>query len=97
MRHNKIRDLEAELMREVCNDVRVDLELLPLNNEEIVNGTLLRKLVLMCQVMESGDLKNEHSSISGLCTRMHQVIKTRISHKFIDSTRKRRKEPITSA
>ena len=43
MRHNKIRDLEAELMREVCNDVRVEPELLPLNNEEIVNGNVAQK------------------------------------------------------
>ena len=43
MRHNKIRDLEAELMREVCNDVRVEPELLPLNNELAVNGNTAQK------------------------------------------------------
>ena len=43
MRHNKIRDLEAELMREVCNDVRIEPELLPLNNERMVNGNIAAK------------------------------------------------------
>ncbi len=32
MRHNKVRDLEAELMREVCHNVRVEPELIPLEN-----------------------------------------------------------------
>ena len=44
MRHNKVRDLEAELMREVCNDVRVEPELLPLNNEQTVNGNVAQRL-----------------------------------------------------
>ena len=43
MRHNKVRDLEAELMREVCNDVRVEPELLPLNNEQTVNGNVAQR------------------------------------------------------
>ena len=43
MRHNKIRDLEAELMREVCNDVKTEPELLPLENDEIVNGNRAQK------------------------------------------------------
>ena len=43
MRHNKIRDLEAELMREVCNDVRIEPELLPLNNEQLVRGNTAQK------------------------------------------------------
>ena len=38
MRHNRIRDLEAELMREVCTDVRIEPQLLPLANENLVNG-----------------------------------------------------------
>ena len=43
MRHNKLRDLEAELMRQVCNDVRIEPELLPLENDEIVNGNRAKK------------------------------------------------------
>ena len=38
MRHNRIRDLEAELMREVCTDVRVEPPLLPLANNNLVTG-----------------------------------------------------------
>ena len=43
MRHNKVRDLEAELMREVCNDVRVEPELLPLDNDQAVFGNIAQK------------------------------------------------------
>ena len=38
MRHNCVRDLEAELMREVCTDVKVEPELLPLDNNLMRNG-----------------------------------------------------------
>ena len=36
MRHNNIRDLNAELQREVCRDVVTEPALIPLDNEEIV-------------------------------------------------------------
>ena len=38
LRHNRIRDLEAELMREVCTDVKIEPHLLPLANPNRVNG-----------------------------------------------------------
>ena len=38
MRHNTLRDLNAELQSEVCKDVTVEPNLLPLDNEEI-SGT----------------------------------------------------------
>ena len=38
MRHNRIRDLEGELMREVCTDVRIEPPLLPLANDQLVSG-----------------------------------------------------------
>ena len=38
MRHNALRDLNAELQKEVCKDVITEPRLLPLNDEE-VNGT----------------------------------------------------------
>jgi len=38
MRHNNLRDLNADLQREVCRDVVVEPSLLPINNEE-VEGT----------------------------------------------------------
>ena len=43
MRHNRIRDLEAELMREVCNDVKIEPELLPLENDETITGNRAQK------------------------------------------------------
>ena len=35
MRHNNLRDLNANLQREVCRDVVIEPHLLPVNNEEI--------------------------------------------------------------
>ena len=43
MRHNQIRDMEAELMREVCKDVKVEPELLPLETDRIRDGNLANK------------------------------------------------------
>ena len=37
MRHNCIRDLEAEIMQELCSDVRIEPELMPLDNNLIRN------------------------------------------------------------
>ena len=39
MRHNNLRDLNADLQKEVCRDIVVEPQLLPINNEE-VDGTL---------------------------------------------------------
>ena len=38
MRPNCIRDLEAEIMQEVCSDVRIEPELMPLDNNLMRNG-----------------------------------------------------------
>ena len=35
MRHNGIRDLEGELMREVCRDVKIEPELLPIGEQDM--------------------------------------------------------------
>ena len=35
MRHNNIRDLEANLLREVCKDVKVEPELMPIGGVEL--------------------------------------------------------------
>ena len=43
MRHNRIQDLEAELMREVCHDVKVEPELLPLDSEVDRAGNVAEK------------------------------------------------------
>ena len=42
LRHNRIRDLEAEIMKEVCTDVKIEPELLPLNNQHL-NGNNAEK------------------------------------------------------
>ena len=38
MRHNALRDLNAEIQREVCKDVVIEPRLLPLDSE-IIDGT----------------------------------------------------------
>lgn len=35
MRHNGLRDLEGELMREVCRDVKIEHELLPIGQQDM--------------------------------------------------------------
>ena len=35
MRHNKIRDVEASILKDVCKDVRVEPELLPIGNIQV--------------------------------------------------------------
>ena len=35
MRHNQLRDIEADLMREVCKDVQTEPELIPLHAEDL--------------------------------------------------------------
>ena len=36
MRHNRIRDLEAIMLKDVCKDVRVEPELMPIGNTPVV-------------------------------------------------------------
>ena len=43
MRHNRLRDLVAELMKEVCQDVRIEPELLPIENEGNRHGNTADK------------------------------------------------------
>ena len=43
MRHHRLRDLEADLMREVCHDVQVEPELLPISNENGRRGNKAKK------------------------------------------------------
>ena len=42
LRHNAIRDLEAELLKDICKDVKVEPELLPIGNE-MIGGTTADK------------------------------------------------------
>ena len=39
IRHNDVRDLTGELLKEVCNDVELEPELLPLSTEKLSNKT----------------------------------------------------------
>ena len=32
MRHNQVRDLEASILRDICKDVKVEPELMPVGN-----------------------------------------------------------------
>ena len=43
MRHNKIRDLEASMLREVCKDVKVEPELLPIGNTDTQSSNVADK------------------------------------------------------
>ena len=39
MRHNRIRDLEASILKDVCKDVRIEPELMPVGNSSIDANT----------------------------------------------------------
>ena len=39
MRHNRVRDLEADLMKEVCHNVQVEPELLPIERDSLAGNT----------------------------------------------------------
>ena len=43
MRHDRIRDLEASILRDVCKDVRIEPELLPIENPVTSNGNNAEK------------------------------------------------------
>ena len=43
MRHNCIRDLEADLLREVCKDVKVEPEVIPIGNTEMAGANTAEK------------------------------------------------------
>ena len=43
LRHNRIRDLEAELMKEVCHDVKVEPPLIPIEKETGRQGNTAKK------------------------------------------------------
>ena len=43
MRHNEIRDIEAALLREVCKDVKIEPELLPIGNVDMRGANTAEK------------------------------------------------------
>ena len=46
MRHNNIRDLEAEFLKNVCYDVKIEPELLPIGENQMRNGNISEKAQL---------------------------------------------------
>ena len=43
LRHNRVRDLEAELMKEVCYNVQIEPQLLPIDSESHTEGTIAER------------------------------------------------------
>ena len=43
MRHNRVRDLEASILRDVCKDVKVEPELMPLGNSSTTSSNVAEK------------------------------------------------------
>ena len=43
MRHNNIRDLEASLLKDVCKDIKIEPELMPLGNSETQSSNTAEK------------------------------------------------------
>ena len=43
MRHNEIRNVEAEMLREVCRDVKIEPELIPIGNGELSSNNKAEK------------------------------------------------------
>ena len=86
MRHNNIRDLNAELQREVCRDVVTEPALIPLDNEEIV-GTNADRAAPDVSSRGLGAHLNEHSLISVLPTPTHPHMTKKIWNRSIKLTK----------
>ena len=43
MRHNRVRDLEASILRDVCKNVKVEPELMPLGNSSTTSSNVAEK------------------------------------------------------
>ena len=54
IRHNEVRDLTAELLAEVCNDVATEPSLTPLSGEEFESNTTSREDEARCDVAARG-------------------------------------------
>ena len=51
MRHNEVRDFEAELLRDVCKDVKIEPELLPAGNTHLPGANIAEKARLDVSAM----------------------------------------------
>ena len=54
IRHNEVRDLTAELLAEVCNDVATEPSLTPISGEEFESNTTSREDEARCDVAARG-------------------------------------------
>ena len=43
MRHNQVRDLEASILRDICKDVKVEPELMPIGNSNTTSSNVSEK------------------------------------------------------
>ena len=82
MRHNRIRDLEATLLKEVCKDVRIELELLPIGNVELGGANTAEKARL-------------DVSAVGICSPMERTfVDVRVMHPNSPSYRNKKIEQV---
>ena len=76
-RHNELRDLEAEMLRMVCNDVEVEPVLQEVTGETLNHGANKApdaRWIFMLEVF--GRDRDLHSSTSGCVTLMQTLTKT---------------------
>ena len=89
--HNELRDLEAEMLKMVCNDVEVEPVLQEITGEVLTRGTNKApgaRLDIHARGFWEG--QNLHSLTSGCATQMQILIKTSALSKYIASTKTRR-------
>jgi hypothetical protein len=93
MRHNALRDLNAELQREVCKDVVVEPHLLPLESETDLEGTgttlqIAQRLIFHLEAF--GVPFKELSLMCEFCTQMPLLINPNPSPRYTTTMKKRR-------
>ena len=97
MRHNQIRDFEADLLKEVCKDVKVEPLLLPLGNSGTLSTNTAEKARLdVCQRLGYGVPWKERFSTSGSCTLTPPPTWKNLSTSYTFSTKQRKSERTTT-
>ena len=90
-RHNKIRDLEAELLDMVCYDVAIEPTLQPLAVRSSIGEEIQHQMhVLMCTVVDSGRDNRPPFLIYGYVTRMQTRTKSLAPNRYINCTKTKR-------
>ena len=74
-RHNELRDLEAELLNTVCNDVQIEPVLQEVNGEALNSGSnkSANARLDVHAFMTFGRNKDLHSLMSGYVTQMQSL------------------------